>query len=159
MIRSWGWMPPRADGIWRYGPSWLRVFSAAVPWITLGVIGLMFHVASGVLCGSQGVRFELPVSGIDDMATASLVALVMPSDGRTLVYFDDVRYSFGETSSEVAFGDHLTDRVAGAADRSLLLLVDRRVPSGDLMGVVAAARNAGVARVLVAARREEIEEE
>lgn len=155
MTHPWGWMPPRSEGIWRYGPVWLRGFSAAVPWITVGVLLLMFQFASGTLSLARGVRFDLPAEGLHEAELTSLVALVMPSDGAPLLFFDDVRYSLADESATAAFGDHLLDRVSGLRDRSLLLLADRRVSGGDLMRVVSAARRAGVTRVLVAERREE----
>lgn len=155
MTKPWGWMPARSEGIWRYGPVWLRGFCAAVPWITLGVLMLMFFAVSGTFARARGVLFELPEAGIGEVEPTSLVALVMSSDGASLLFFDDVRYSLNDAASFAAFGDHLLDRLSGQRDRVLLLLADRRVSSGDLMRIVSVVRKAGVARVLVAERRTE----
>ena len=40
--REWGWRPAQAEGIWRHGARWTKPLFAAVPWITLGLLLVMF---------------------------------------------------------------------------------------------------------------------
>ena len=99
-MSQWNWKPERTQGVWRTGPAWLRPFLSAVPWITVLLLVLMFHIVGGTLVSSEGVLFDLPDStGLRDDEPAPLVALVMPMSRETLpqqetlVFFDDGRYS------------------------------------------------------------------
>lgn len=157
-MTRWGWSGSRsAKGIDRL--AWLRPFSAAVPWITVGVLLLMFHLIGGTFTSAEGVLFDLPASGQTDGAQTQLVALVMPmarehSLRETLVFFDDARYVLGDSASEIALGAQLAERSAKTGDRTLLLLADRRVAGGELMRLAALARGRGIERILFAERKE-----
>ena len=153
-MSAWNWKPERAQGVWRTGPVWLRPFLASVPWITVLLLVLMFHVVGGTLSSSDGVLFDLPdSSGLDEGESASLVALVMPMPHETLVFFDDARYAMGDDASAAAFGAHLEDR-AGKTDRkTLLVLADRRVAMGVVMKISGIAKRSGVERVLFAEKK------
>ena len=160
-MTPWNWKPERAQGVWRTGPVWLRPFLAAVPWITVLLLVLMFHMVGGTLASSEGVLFDLPdSSGLRDGEPAALVALVMPmpresSPGSsTLVFFDDARYVLGDDASEAAFGEQLAERAEKTGDSALLVLADRRVAGGELMHMADIARKGGVARILFAERRD-----
>ena len=74
-------------------------------------------------------------------------------DNETLVFFDDARYTMGDDSSAAAFGAHLEDRVAKSNRKTLLVLADRRVATGELMKIAAMARRSGVGSVLFAEKR------
>ena len=154
-MSAWNWKPERAQGVWRTGPVWLRPFLASVPWITVLLLVLMFHIVGGTLSSSDGVLFDLPDStGLRDGEAAELVALVMPMPRETLVFFDDARYVLGDDASEAAFADQLSERAGKTGCTTLLVLADRRVPGGELMRLAALARRNGVERLLMAERRE-----
>lgn len=153
-MSEWGWRSTRAQGIWRYGPAWMRPFAAAVPWVTVGLLLLLLRLLSDTLSISQGTAFELPEAGQADVEPTSLVALVMPGDdSQPLVFFDDARYALNETIASSALADHLTDRAGRVADKSLLVLVDRRVASGETMKLASLARKSGLRRILFAEKR------
>lgn len=152
-MNPWKWTPERTQGIWKYGPAWLKPAAAAVPWITVGLLLLMLHMVGGSLTAAEGVLFDLPDSGAADFANTSLVALVMPMPRETLVFFDDARYSVGDDLSFSAFGDHLADRAGKSERRTLLVLADRRVAGGDLMKIASIARRSGIEKVLFAEKK------
>ena len=153
-MSPWKWTPERTQGIWRHGPAWMKPLVAAVPWLTVLLLLLMLHMVGGTFVTNQGALFDLPdSSGFDDGESASLVALVMPMPHETLVFFDDARYTMGDDASVGAFGDHLTARAAKTDRKSLLVLADRRVATGELMKIAAMARRSGVGSVLFAEKR------
>jgi hypothetical protein len=61
-MSQWNWKPERTQGVWRTGPVWLRPFLSAVPWITVLLLVLMFHIVGGTLTSFEGVLFDLPDS-------------------------------------------------------------------------------------------------
>ena len=102
-----------------------------------------------------------------------MTMLVLPSanvgeTGGTLVFFDDARYVLWnrrETESSAELQRYeLSDRQSeqlrariqdSSASGGLLMLVDRRVASGDLHKIVKIARDAGVRHVQIASWNEE----
>lgn len=154
-MSPWGWTPERTQGIWKYGAAWLKPVVAALPWLTVALLVLMFDLLGGHLTSAEGVLFDLPAEGLVEDEQTSLVALVMPMPRETLVFFDDARYSIGDEISFSAFGEHLADRVEKAERKTLLVLADRRVTGGDLMKLAAVARKNGVSRVLFAEKKSE----
>lgn len=153
---KWGWSEARAANESKSPGSiaWLRPLSAAVPWITVGLLTLMLYMVSGVYTRAQGLAVSLPDTGIGEGLKASLVALVIPSARETLVFFDDTRYVLDDEASLAAFGEQLAERARKAKEDSLLVLADGRVASGKLMTVAAEAKRRGIARLLFAERRE-----
>lgn len=154
-MSEWGWTPGRSLGIWRYGAGWLRPLMAAVPYVTVGLLLLMLYVVSGTMAASRGVLFDLPSGEFVDAEKTGLVALVMPVSRETTVFFDDSRYLLGDETSMRSFRENLTDCLERSADKTLLLLVDRRVSAGHLMELMALAKTCGVARTLVAGKRKD----
>ncbi len=154
-MSQWNWKSRRGRNVWRIGPTWLGPFLAAVPWITVLLLLMMIYVISGTLTSSEGVLFELPdSSGMRDGEPASLVALIMPMPHETLIFFDDGRYILGDESSAKLFGGHLEDRAEKSENKTLLLLADRRVTTGELMKVAGIANRSGIVRILFAEKRE-----
>jgi biopolymer transport protein ExbD len=133
----------------------MRSFSAAVPWITVGLLLLMMHFVSGTLTSAQGVLFDLPGCSPSDGEATGLVALMMPTESETLVFFDDARYVVGDDSSMTVFGRHLSERSELVKHRTLLVMADRRVPGGELMRLAEVARQSGLDKVLFAEKRRE----
>ena len=158
MTTPWKWTPEHTLGIWRHGAPWLRPVAAAAPYVTVLLLLLMLHVAGGALTAAKGVLFDLPDSGLSDGAPTKLVALMLPRDRETLVFFDDSRYVLGDDSSLRTLGENLSEHAERSADSTLLVLADRRVSGGDLMKFAAVAKENGVARILFAGRRGESEE-
>ena len=157
-MSPWGWTPERTSGIWRHGAGWLRPFAAAVPWITVLLLLLMLHVASGTLTSAKGTLFDLPDAGLADGEATGLVALAIPRAHETLVFFDDSRYVLDDAASMRAFGEHLSERVSLSESKTLLVLADRRIRSGDLMNLAAVAKKGGAAKILFAQKRPEAAE-
>lgn len=154
-MSQWNWKPERTQGVWRTGPAWLRPFLSAVPWITVLLLVLMFHMVGGTLTSSEGVLFDLPdTTGLRDDEPAALVALVMPMPRETLVFFDDGRYALGDEASVSALASHLEERAAKTERKTLTVLADRRVASGELMKLAGIARRSGIERILFAEKRE-----
>lgn len=151
-MSPWKWTSDRTRGIWRHGPEWLRPLVAAVPWITVLLLVVMFHFISGAFSSASGVLFDLPDASVFESEPASMVALVMPMERETMVFFDDARYMMGDETSAAAFGDHLADRAEKAERKTLLVLADRRVESGELMKIADIARRSGVDRLLFAGK-------
>ena len=154
-MSPWGWTPERTLGIWRHGAVWLRPVAAAIPWITVLVLLLMFHYVAGTLTAAKGTLFDLPDSGLAEGEATGLVALVIPRAHETLVFFDDSRYVLADASSARAFVDHLSERAARSESKTLLVLADRRVSGGDLMNLASVAKKGGVSKVLFAQKRAE----
>jgi len=161
-VTRWGWSEARAARrAAGAGPiAWLAPLSAAVPWVTVGLLLLMMHMVGGTLTMADGTLFDLPGTVSADRVNTKLVAVVMPakhgSTSRgTLVFFDDARFVLGDEQSEAAFGEQLAERIAKTGDRVLLALADRRVSGGELMRLAEIARRGGAAQVLFAARSDE----
>lgn len=154
-MSPWGWSPERSEGIWRYGARWMRPLAAAIPWITVGLLMMMLYMVGGTFTSSKGVLFDLPDGGLADGEATGLVALIMPTEHETLVFFDDSRYLLGDTASTAALSEHLAESVRRSGDRTLLTLADRRVAGGELMRFAAIARRGGVEKVLFAEKRQE----
>ena len=157
-MSPWGWTPERTSGIWRHGAGWLRPFSAAVPWITVLLLLLMLHFASNTLTSAKGTLFDLPDAGLAEGEATGLVALAIPRAHETLVFFDDSRYVLDDAASMRAVGEHLSERVSLSESKTLLVLADRRIRSGDLMPRAAVAKKGGAAKLLVAQKRPEAAE-
>lgn len=157
-MSDWGWTPERNLGIWRYGTGWLRPVMAAIPYLTVGLLLLMLFFTGGTLTSARGVLFELPSGDFPDGKQTDLVALVMPVRHETAVFFDDSRYLLGDEGSVRSLGESLAAGVERRADKSLLVLADRRVSVGRLLEVVAVAKKSGVQKVLVAGKHDGGEE-
>lgn len=164
---DWGWRPDRPEGVWKHGCKWARPFTAAAPWISIALLFVVFSFVEGRLAAAPGVVFDLPAPIGGEGCTPDLAAIVVPvahegtAARETLVFFDDARYSLTDAASLDAFRDHLSERTVRPADappedavRTLLLLADRRVPSGDILRLVGIAREAGVDRIQIGERRE-----
>lgn len=154
-MSPWGWSPERSQGIWRYGAVWLKPFVAAAPWLTVVLLLVMIHLVGGTFTAAKGVLFDLPAGQLAEGEATGLVALVMPTDHETLVFFDDSRYLLGDDASAATLREHLSESVRHTGDKTLLVLADRRVAGGDLMKLSGIARNGGVEKVLFAEKRQE----
>ena len=152
-MSPWGWSPERSLGIWRHGAAWLKPFVAAAPAVSVGILVLLLHVVSGKLTAAEGVLFDLPSAASTDAVGEAPVALVMPVPRETLVFFDDTRYLMGDDASVRALGDQFAHRFARASRKTLLVLADRRVASGELMRLAALAKANGVERILFAEKK------
>ena len=154
MKSGWGWTPELPEGMWRHVPSWLKPFYASVPWITAGLLLIMMHMVGGTMTRAEGVVFDLPSAGLSEGEATPLVALVMPLQDETCVFFDDARYSLDDATSVASLGEHLSERAAKVERRALLVLCDKRVPCEDVTKIAAAARASGLERVLIANKSE-----
>lgn len=159
---GWGWHPMRSEGIWRHGCAWARPFCAAAPWVTLALLFAVLFMIGDRLPYASGLVCDLPPPIAGQAVPTRLAALVLPGargDGsadapETLVFFDDARYSLADSASVALFREHLERRAAAEPSRTLLLLADSRVPSGDVLKLVGWARASGVQHVQMAEKRE-----
>lgn len=154
-MSAWWWSPERSQGIWRHGAVWMRPVVAAAPWLTVILLLLMLFAVGGTFTSSKGVLFDLPEGALDEGEATGLVALIMPTDHETLVFFDDARYLLGDATSTKALGDHLAESVRRSGDKTLLVLADRRVAGGELMKFSGIARRGGAEKVLFAEKSAE----
>ncbi len=157
-MTRWGWSEARAAKN-TVRIAWLRPFATAVPWITVGLLLLMFHLMGGTFTSAEGILFDLPDNGLSEGEETKLVALVMPmtresTRRETLVFFDDARYTLGDDASEAVFSEQLSERATKTGDRALLVLADRRVAGGELMRLAALAKKGGIQRLLFAERKD-----
>ena len=158
--REWGWRPAQAEGIWRHGARWTKPLFAAVPWITLALLLVMFGLLGDTLTAAPGVVFDLPAPVGRQATVPGATMLVLPSantgeSGGTLVFFDDARYVLGDRQSVALLREQLLARVQeDSARATLLVLADRRVAAGDLLQLVGIARESGIRHVQIAERRE-----
>ena len=157
-MTPWNWSVGRPSGILDNGIRWLRPFVTVVPWITVVLLfELMFRVGDAFTL-AKGVVFDLPsAENALEGAVTPMVALVMPDpkESKTLVFFDDARYTLGDWRSERSLDEELSRRAAAAGEKTLLVLADRRVPAGDVMGFAEIARRAGVKKLLFAEKSRE----
>ena len=131
----------------------MRPIVAAAPYLTVGLLLLLFHFVGGTLTASKGLLFDLPADGTaGDGVQTDLVAMVMPMRHETVVFFDDSRYLLSEPSSLSSLGEHLSERTRRDKSTTLLVLADRRVSGGELMSLASLARKSGVLQVLFAER-------
>ena len=152
-MSPWGWSPERTQGIWRYGALSLRPVVAAAPWVTLGLLLLLFWIIGGALVASKGMLFDLPEAALSEGEATGPVALIMPTPHETLIFFDDSRYLMGDPNSMAALGEHLAEITARSGRKTLLALADRRVTGGELMAFAALARRNGMRKVLFAEKK------
>lgn len=156
---SWNWITPRPAGLSKYGPRWLKPFAYAVPWITVLLLLQMLYMISGTLTSAKGVFVDLPEGDELDGSASPLVALVFPSSRDTLVFFDDARYTLDDPESVAALGEHFSSRTAKLEDRTLVVMVDRRVTGGELARFASVARAGGIRRLLLANKKKEAADE
>ena len=162
--REWGWRPAQAEGIWRHGARWTKPLFAAVPWITLALLLVMFGLLGDTFTSAPGVAFDLPepvgYRGEGRLAAPDATMLVLPSEnagkaGDTLVFFDDARYALGDPQSVELLRKQLRAHVQDGPDRpTLLMLADRRVSAGELLKLVGIARESDIRQVQIAEKRQ-----
>lgn len=154
-MSPWGWKPERTEGVWRYGAKWMQPLAAAVPWLTVILLLMMMVLVGGTFTSAKGVLFDLPEGTLADGEATGLVALVMPTEHETLVFFDDSRYVLGEEASTAALSEHFAESVRRSGDKTLLVLADRRVAGGELFRFASIAKKGGVEKVLFAEKSQE----
>lgn len=142
--------------VYRFGGTWARTLLAAIPWINALLLALLLYIAHGQLTVAPGVMFDLPSGPLSEGTRTELTALMLPisrdvaGDDETMVFFDDDRYIMTESTQIELLTERIGARVRQRAERTLLLLADRRVAHGEVLRFVRIAREAGVQRVNVA---------
>lgn len=102
---------------------------------------------------AKGQLFDLPAIGDSDGLVTDLVAIAFPAQRDTLVFFDDSRYSLTDEESLEKFKAHISEVVQKSKNQSLLVLVDKRVTTAELMRLSSAAKKSGVKKLLLAERK------
>ncbi|MCQ2367614.1 MAG: biopolymer transporter ExbD [Kiritimatiellae bacterium] len=130
----------------------LSIISA---WLSVVFLLVMIWMIGGTFTSAKGVLFDLPAYGANEGDSSALVAVVFPSARETLVFVDDARYQIDDESSLERFESHLREVASRQANRSLILMVDKRVPTDELMKLASVAKRAGIVRILIAERKAE----
>jgi biopolymer transport protein ExbD len=155
---SWGWRPHQTEGIWRHGCAWTKPLFAAVPWVTLTILLALFAIIGDRLPQVPGLVCDLPPAMAGEGVSTGLAALVLRGSGadtaETCVFFDDAGYSLSDEASVASLKEHIGVRAESESTGTILLLADRRVPSGDIHRLAGLARESGLRRVQIAERRE-----
>ncbi len=157
---KWHWRATSDAGVWSHGAKWARPLSVAAPWVSLALLVAIFAMVSGEATLSRGTVFDLPPASAFDVDAPGLTAFVLPvprdagGGDETLVFFDDARFVPADKVSAANLRRRLSERASDARSPNLLVLADRRVPAGDLMKIMALARQAGLKHVQVAERRD-----
>jgi biopolymer transport protein ExbD len=134
---------------------WL-ILASCISWITVLVLLLMFYIAGNAVTSAEGVWFDLPETvGVAEIGDTKLVAMVVKNPGGTMVFFDDSRYTFGDSASMDSFLKHLKERTETDSQKTLLVLADRRVASGELMSLASFAEKSGIKRVFIGGKKTE----
>lgn len=152
-MNAWGWRIGRPSGFRDGGLVWLQPLVTAVPWITVGLLFVLMCRVGDTFTLAKGIAFDLPAAnGRAEGAVTPMVALVMPDpkETKTLVFFDDARYTLGDWRSERSLDGELARRTNESGEKSILVLADRRVSGGDIMRFAEIAKLAGVKRLLFA---------
>lgn len=131
----------------------MKTLSLISAWLSVVILFGMMWMISGKFTIAKGQLFDLPSYGDEEGVVADVVAIVFPSARETLVFFDDARYSLSDEESLGKFQTHLSEVINKSANSSLLVLSDKRVSVGELMGLTSAAKKSGVARLLLAERK------
>ena len=154
---QWGWHPRQSEGIWLHGCAWAKPLFAAAPWVTLIMLLVLFAFIGDRLPQVPGILCDLPPPVAGQAQATGLAALVLPGAGvteETLVFFDDARYSLSDETSVATLKERIGIRAGTEPSSTILLLADRRVPTGDVLRLVGLARESGLMRVQIAERRE-----
>lgn len=153
-MSPWGWRPERTEGVWRHGAPCLKPLVAIAPWITVGLLLLLFWLLDGTLVATKGFLFDLPRgAGIGEDAASGPVALIVPAQHETFVFFDDSRYVLSEASSCAALGAQFAELTSATGPKTIVALTDRRVSCEDLLKFTDLARKHGIAQVLFAEQK------
>ena len=155
-MNDWGWRERRTPGMRDFVQRGLRPLAAAVPWVTVGLLFMTIVMVGGTFTAERGALFALPDTGVDDVADAMAVSLLVPTDKGTLVFFDDTRYLLDDETQMESFRAALSEkaaRIAKGEDAALLAMADWRIMGRDLLKFAAIAKRAGVRRVLFAERQ------
>jgi len=158
MTTPFGWKPERFQGIWRHGTPCLKPLVEAAPWLTVALLLLLFHVIGGTLVSEKGALFDLPDTALSDGEVTGPVALLVPNTNNTMVFFDDSRYILNDDASVQSLIDHLKETQLRFNRKTLLVLADKRISTGDLLRFTALVRESGITKVLFAEKKSDIEE-
>lgn len=131
----------------------MKTLSIISAWLSVIILFGMMWILSGKFTIAKGQLFDLPSFGNDEGVVTDLVAIVFPAERDTLVFFDDSRYSLSDEDSLGRLQSHLEEVAKRATSPSLLLLSDKRVTTGELMQITAAAKKSGIEKLLLAERK------
>ncbi|MBQ7188842.1 MAG: biopolymer transporter ExbD [Kiritimatiellae bacterium] len=146
---------------YHYGSNWIHVLLSFAPWLGVLLVAALLYVSHDRLSIAPGVIFELPRAPLTGGAAASLTALMLPVSRdlpgaeETLVFFDDDRFSLLDPEQRTSLGELLRERMASSQKKGeFLLLVDKRIPHGDVVRFVDLAHEVGIERVNIAVKPE-----
>ncbi len=152
-MSNWNWNSVRSQNRKSVLSSWLKPLSSAVPWITVLLLFMLILIMSKKWTSARGLLFALPEASVADDVTTACSVLVLQTARGPLIFFDDARYVMNDPESLEHFRDQLRNRLT-TGDRSVLVLADRSVSSGDLMHFADLVRQSGVTKLLFAVQKE-----
>lgn len=152
-MSSWGWRNRRHADASACGPNWLKPLAIAVPWLTVGLLFVMVLAIGRTFTSSEGALFALPDESVGDVAVSTSVALLLPTQQGTLVFFDDTRYVLEDDVQMERFGRQLEERMRKSEDKRLLAMADLRIRHGDILRFAGVVRRSGAEQVLFAEKR------
>ncbi len=151
-MTSWGWKRERTTCSGRL-PVALRALSMVVPWLTAGLLFVMFMMIGGTFTTETGALFALPESTVTDADESAAVALLLPTAQGTLVFFDDTRYILEDDAQMESFSTQLSERLNAVENATLLALADVRIRHGIILRFAEIARRSGARRILFAEKK------
>ena len=152
----------RHRNVYRFGGTWAQTLLTAVPWVNAVILVLLILSVHDKITVSPGILFDLPTEPLREGTHSSMTAMMIPvasevHPGRqeTMIFFDDDRYMSSDPEQMGLLSERLRQiSMQNRPDGSLLLLADKRVPNGDILGFVNRAREAGITLVNIALKPE-----
>ena len=133
---------------------------SGAPWVNLVLLMVMFLALERRVLLQPGVVVDLPSAAFSDGSPPGLVAVILHASGmpdkpaREIVFFEDERFFTDSTEQMENLRRALEKQLREKPEARLVILADRRVPHGTVVGVVNLARQAGLRSVNVAVRPE-----
>jgi biopolymer transport protein ExbD len=127
------------------------------PWLDIMLLFLLFALLQNQIVLQPGAIVHLPRAAFADGSrpAMSLVALSVAGDDgnrHEIVFFDDARYPVAEPRFRQALREAVARQARLHSQGDLAILADREMSHGTLVLLYDMAREAGIARVNVAAR-------
>ena len=133
-------------------------FIQVAPWIDALLVATLVALVCARVTLKPGVVFGLPRAAFTEgsmQATPIVMLRVGKADAKsTLVFFDSDRYDISNPREAAALKRKFSENISRPGGRELLLMADRDIPHGDVVGLADLARASGVGRICVAVKPE-----
>lgn len=138
-----------------------RPLLALVPWADALLLVLAFAFFGQAAAVVPGQTVDLPRADFRDGATSTLVLVVRALPGAAAsadaptpaeAFFRDERFSLPRPERVEALREALREAVAASGEDAVVVYMDGSLPHRDALRICALVREAGLSRVLFAAR-------